>query len=313
MKDNNSDPISNKDLATNSTLGSTYLDSFDPNHHPIHTLAALEQYLHHGPPSSPSEHADLSSFAANLSANLAPPLSPTVAYLTSSAPLQVAHNSLPSSPSARQDILDNVTHQARISALQSSLDQDLDSSFRYPLITSEISYVSTPLSDDGSTDDVLVLEPFVPVISSNVARLPSPSSMQDKDDSSFGVDHDHSAPVKSDPSGPTSLSSLCHLLNQSNDFFADDSNESLKVISMSVQSNIAPSNLFTLYQNKNINKHQLLNFLRIEIARTLSRGASPLPGVDSSHPIDLTASPPVIDLTDEADDSSPQCQWSEEE
>ena len=308
MKDDNSDPVSNKDLATISSLGSTYLDSFDPQHHPIHTLAALEQFLHHGPSPSPSEQADLSSFTANISAKLAPPSSPTVAYHTSSVPLLVDRNSLPSSPSAHQGVLDHVTHQARISALQSSLAQDLDGSFRYPLMSSNITYISASLNDDNSTDDVLDLDPFVPVISSNVARLPSPSLLQDDDDSSFGDNHDQatvSAPVKSDASAPTSLSSLRHLLNQSNDFFADDSDELLKVISMSVQMNLAPSNLFTLFQSKHISKNQLLNFLRIQIARTPSRGTSPLPGVDSSHPIDLTASPIVINLTDGVDDSSP--------
>lgn len=145
-----------------------------------------------------------------------------------------------------------------------------------------------------------------PSLASNVARLPSLSEHHSDDDDSSealfsDVDPDLPGYFKSDRSGESTASSMLsikELLAKDNSFFLDDGDALMKVISSAIDFG-APSNLMTLYTRGNINKSQLLNFLRLD-SQHWHVPDPPIPGSSAKLPIDLsdTPSPPGSTLKD---------------
>jgi hypothetical protein len=325
LDDDSTKDVSNKDYATINSMATLYLNQFDSSQHPIHTLAALESEV--DTTADVPDNAQIASFsAASLCAAIAPSESPTIATISSTVPLVASADSLPRSSQERAIIAEESSHAARISAMTNQDDLDRRDPFRYQMFNSEINYVSyldpdeedvnLPSAPAGPPADLATLaspslaphDDFYldPSLASNVARLPSPSEHHSDDDESSEAlfsDEEPDLPgyVKTDRSGESTASSLLSiqdLLAKDNSFFLDDGDALMKVISSAIDFG-APSNLMTLYTRGNINKSQLLNFLRLE-SQHWHVPDPPIPGSSAKLPIDLsgTPSPPASTLKD---------------
>ena len=312
LEEGSTKEVSNKDFATLNSMATLYLETYDPSQHPVHTLADLENVID-TTTDLPQDQASIASFsAANLCSAIAPSTTPTVATISSTMPLTATPSSLPNSYTEREAIANDSNYAAQISAMTNQDVLDRRDPFRFQMFNSEINYVSNLDIDEEDIDLPQVpndeasaaLATFDspsqnhdffldPALASNVARLPSSASLDSASCSDTLFSDDDSmishGPVKTDRSSEcnhSSLLSIKELLSKDNSFFIDHGDSLMTVISSAIDYG-APPNLMSLYTSGNLNKSQLLNFIRLDSQRWYSPG-TPNPGSTLAFPIDLT-------------------------
>ena len=151
LQESSTKDVTNRDLATINSLGSTYLESFDSSQHPIHTLASLEDMM------KDSDIA-LSNMSASITAAIAPTTAPTSATIRSDQLLRPVPGTLPSSTTERDIINNDSAYAARIASLATSEELDRRDPYTYQMFSSTLNFVSSLHDDDDEDDEDLSVD-----------------------------------------------------------------------------------------------------------------------------------------------------------